>query len=427
MPIQGLRDTTNFVTNERPENWRQGILLLYPNSARAAKAPLTALTSLMKEKSTDDPRFHWWEKELDDRRLEIDNDVALVAAAAGTIETITLRANSNAITFVKGDLLYAEHTGEIMRVHADPTSNTSITVVRAVAGSTSAALDADGANVNPNLLCIGSAFEEGSLPPTGVSYDPTEFFNYTQIFRKTFEITGTAAQTRLRTVDAVTEAKRECLEYIGIDMERAFLLGRRFEGVLNGRPWRTTAGVINQIDANNIFAFGTEAGGTAGVVTMAVLEERMMELFRFGSYEKMALCGNRALLAIQQMIRRNTTSNWTASEPVKEFGMEVVKLTTPFGVLTLKGHPLMTQTAGGINDEGTGTRFFAMDSWLLALDMDDVEYRYMDERDLDYESDLQANGLDGMQSGYIGECGIMLAHGKNHALWTQMFEGQIDA
>lgn len=425
MPIQGLRDTTNFVANERPENWRQGIMLLYPNSARAAKAPLTALTSLMKEKSTDDPRFHWWEKELDDRRLEIDNDVVLAAPAAGTIETIPLRANSNAITFVKGDLLYSEQTTEIMRVHSDPTSNTSITVVRGVAGSATAALDANGAGINPNLLCIGSAFEEGSLPPTGISYDPTEFFNYTQIFRKTFEITGTAAQTRLRTVDAITEAKRECLEYIGVDMERAFLLGRRFEGVLNGRPWRTTAGVINQIDANNIYAFDGD-GTDPGVVRMVELEERMLELFRFGSYEKLALCGNRALLAIQQVVRRNTTSNWTASEPVKEFGMEVVKLTTPFGVLTLKGHPLMTQTMGGINNEGAGTQFFAMDSWLLALDMDDVEYRYMEERDLDYESDLQANGLDGMQSGYMGECGIMLAHGKNHALWTQMFRGEID-
>lgn len=426
MAIQGLRDTTNFVTNERPENWRQGIMLLYPNSARAAKAPLTALTSLMKEKSTDDPTFHWWEKELNDRRLEIDNDVALTAAAAGTIETITLRANSDAITFVKNDLLLVEQTSEILRVYSDPTSNTAITVVRGAAGSTPAALDADGANINPNILCIGSAFEESSLPPTGVSYDPTEFFNYTQIFRKTFEISRTAASTRLRTVDAVTEAKRECLEYISIDMERAFLLGRRFQGVLNGRPWRTTAGVINQIDANNIFAFGDEVGGTAGEVTMAQLEEQMFQLFKFGSYEKMALAGNRALLAIQQVVRKNTTSNWNASEPVKEFGMEVVKLTTPFGVLTMKGHPLMTQTAGGTNDEGAGTRYFAMDSWMLTLDMDDIEYRYLEDGDLDYESDLQANGLDGMQSGYIGECGIMLAHGKNHALWTQMHTGVID-
>ena len=45
-----------------------------------------------------------------------------------------------------------------------------------------------GAGVNPNLLCIGSAFEEGSLAPTGVNYDPTERYNYTQIFRRTLEI-----------------------------------------------------------------------------------------------------------------------------------------------------------------------------------------------------------------------------------------------
>src|SRR5690554_2956834 len=71
MAINGLRDTSNFVANQRPENWRQTLLLLYPNSAEAGKAPLTALTSLMKEESTDDPVFHWWEKALDDRRLQL--------------------------------------------------------------------------------------------------------------------------------------------------------------------------------------------------------------------------------------------------------------------------------------------------------------------------------------------------------------------
>lgn len=428
MGIQGIRDTTGFVTNERPENWRQGIFFLMPNSARAAKAPLTALTSLMKERSTDDARFHWWEEELDDRRFELDNiNGNLPAGSAGDSFTLILETtntgNGAAITLVKNDLLYVEHTGEIMRVAVDPANGLEIPVIRGVAGSPVTALDPDGSGVNPNVLVIGNAHEEFSAAPTGVGWDPTEFFNFTQIFRKTFEISGTAAQTRLRTVEAVTKAKRQCLEYQSIDMERAFLLGRRFEGSLNGQPWRTTAGVINQLDAANNIAFAS--GGTAGNVEMEDLEEQMFRVFKFGSYEKLALCGNRALLAINQVVRRNTTSNWNASEPVKEYGMEVIKLTTPFGVLTLKGHPLLTQTAGGTNQ--LPSAYFAMDSWALILDMDDIEYVYMRERDLEYEADLQANGMDGMQSGYIGECGIQLVHGKNHALWRQVSKGVVDA
>ena len=51
MAIQGLIGTGDFVTDERPKNWLQGVLMRYPNG----HAPLTALTSAMKKKVTDDP------------------------------------------------------------------------------------------------------------------------------------------------------------------------------------------------------------------------------------------------------------------------------------------------------------------------------------------------------------------------------------
>lgn len=422
--MQGLRDTSGFVANEAPENWRQGLLLLYPNSAKAAKAPLTALTSLLKERSVDDPRFHWWEKELDDRRFSLHATAAyaggdIAASAAGSVEIWNLAAGNNAKTLVQNDLLRVEHTGEIVRVYSDPTSDTQITVVRGDCGSTPAAVDPNGANVNPNLIVIGTAFEEGSLPPTGVNYDPTEYYNYTQIFRRTFEITRTASKTKLRTVEAVTEAKRECLEYISIDMERALLLGKRSTGTQNGRPRRTTAGVINQIDSSNIYSF------TSGSVQMSVLEEQMYTLFKYGSSEKMGLCGNRALLAIGQCVRKNSAAQWMIKEGVKEFGMSVTKLTCPFGEMTFKSHPLMTQAAGGTN--AGASAYYGMDSWSFNLDMDDITYTYLTDSDLDYEADLQANGMDGMQSGYLAECGLELHFGKAHSLWKQMQTGAADS
>ena len=33
MTIQGLRTSENFATNERPENWRKGLLMLDPNGS----------------------------------------------------------------------------------------------------------------------------------------------------------------------------------------------------------------------------------------------------------------------------------------------------------------------------------------------------------------------------------------------------------
>lgn len=420
MAIQGLRDTSNFVANQAPENWRQGLMLLYPNSAEAAKAPLTAMTSMMKEESTDDPRFHWWEQALDDRRFELHATSGdLASASAGDINTITLAAGTNAKTLVQNDLLRVEQTGEILRVYADPTSDTSIQVVRGAAGSTPATVDANGSAVNPNLLCIGSAFEENSLAPTGVNYDPTEVYNYTQIFRRTYEISGTAAETRLRTGDAVKEAKRQCLEYIGVDMERGFLLGKRSSSTLNGRPYRTTNGIINQIDSNNIYSF------TSGNVTMATLEEQMFNIFKYGSTEKVMLGGNRALLAINQCVRKNGAAQWQIREGVKEYGLEVTRLTCAFGTLVFKAHPLLTQAAGGTN--GGATAYYGMDSWAFILDMSDIKYRYLTNRDLDYQPNLQTPGMDGMQAGYLVECGIEVHHAAKHGLWKQMSSGAADS
>ncbi len=44
--ILGLRDVGNFTSDERPKNWREMILYLYPRSEQ--KAPLNALIAGMK-------------------------------------------------------------------------------------------------------------------------------------------------------------------------------------------------------------------------------------------------------------------------------------------------------------------------------------------------------------------------------------------
>ena len=236
-------------------------------------------------------------------------------------------------------VVYVEQTGELMLVQADPTDPTKLQVLRAFGGTTGVAVTPTTAGVNPYILIIGWAFEEGSMAPTGVNFDPKEVYNYTQIFRRTLETTRTASKTRLGTGDAVKEARRECLEYTSVDMERAFFLGTRSFQTYNGKPQRTTGGIIWQIQQaapENIFTFP----GTG--MTMDTLEIQLERLFRWGSFEKMAFCGNGGLLAIQQAVRKNT--NYQVFEGEKEYGMRVTRLVTPFGELIFKAHPLFTQT-----------------------------------------------------------------------------------
>lgn len=407
MPIQGLRHSNNFVANERPENWREGLLMLYPNSAEAAKAPLTALTSKMKSRSVNDPIFHWWEKELDDRRLKLSIDLT----TSNTDLTVDSSFKS-ALTLKEGDVLMAEQTGEVMWVTQNPTASDAIKVARGIGNSgTGVVLSYAGAGVNPYLLVIGSAFEEGSMAPTGVNFDPSERSNYTQIFRSTLEMTRTASKVKLRTTDQVKEAKRECLEYVGVDMERGFWFGKKHVTTKNGKPARMTAGVRDQINSlapGNIKTW-------SGAITMDLLEAEFINLFAYGSSEKMMIGGNRALLTIGQIIRKNAT--WNIQNGLKEFGMNVSRITSPFGELVFLAHPLFTQSGGGVT---TAVAFPGMTASAAILDMANVQYVYLEGDDLRYEADLKQNGLDGMKSGYIAECGIELHHAKTHFWWNNV-------
>jgi hypothetical protein len=68
MAIQGLRSTADFlVDGQRPKNWREGIMKLYPNGG----ATLTALTAMMKERKVDDAEYNWYERELTNRRFAL--------------------------------------------------------------------------------------------------------------------------------------------------------------------------------------------------------------------------------------------------------------------------------------------------------------------------------------------------------------------
>ncbi len=409
MAIQGLRDTGNFVTDQRPKNWREGIMLLYPNGT----FPLFALTSLMKSRTVDDPEFSWWEKSLSARRLQL--TTALTVSA-----TTALFSGGGALGFKEGDLFYVANSGEIVAVTADPTSDNALNIQRGYSGTTAAAVTITNDSVNPYLIHIGSAFEEGSLAPTGVSYDPTKKYNYTQIFRDTLEATRTAIKTRLRTGDAIKEAKRECLEYHSMGIERAFWFGTRNETTKNGKPLRTTGGVLSQIPAGNVLTPAAPATG----FTMAEVETMMEQIFREGSSEKMVFSGNLFMLGIQQAIRKNTAYQFMSGQ--KEYGMNVSRLVSPFGELILKTHPQFNQMPGGTSGSTPGA-FYGVNSWGFVLDMSNIRYVTFSGDDTRYEADLQVNGMDGMKSGYLTECGLQLEHASTHFVIKNVVKGAADA
>lgn len=418
MSIQGVRLTDNFVTDARPKNWREGIMLLFPNGS----APLFALTAGMKKRVTDDPEFNWWDKSMSSQRVALGADLDDGTGGGGD-QDITVGATggvNNALIqgFKAGTVLRVEETGELMLVDTDPASGgTVVGVLRGWAGTTPTAVTYDGAGVNPFLQSVGSVHEENSDAPTGVSFDPNKRTNFTQIFRDTLEMSRTAQKTRLRTGNQVKESKRETLEVHSANIERAMWFGAPYEAqTINGRIARNTGGVFNYIDPGNIVT------ATSAEADMDDLEGWLEQAFRFGSSEKMGFCGNQALLAINQIARKNSSMEMLYGQ--KEFGMNVSRLVCPFGTVVLKTHPLWNQIRGGSTG---GSPFYGVNSWLAILDMANFTYRPLVDGDTKYQPVLQGNGIDGMKSGYLTEAGLEVAHPTTHFLIKNLNAGKADS
>lgn len=389
MPVLGLRGTGSFtVSGQRPENYREKILELYPNG----KAPLTALLSMLKSEKTDDPIFHWFEKKLPGQRLRINNGGGYNdAAVAATVDTTSL---ANGITGAygvrKGMLLLVESTGEILYVSADPSSDTAIAFTRAF-GTTAAASIADDAW----LLIIGSVHEEGGALPSAVGFDPTEFSNYTQIFRSPLYMTRTAMRTRLRTGDQVKQARREALELLTVQKERMFIFGElKASTGTKGQPMRATRGLVSHITVNasaNIIDAG-------GALSESEWDGYMEQLFRYGSTEKLGLCGSTALMVLASMAKRGGIQLQAMAKD-DAYGMDLTKYITPFGTLYLKSHPLFNEHP--VHRQN-----------ILCVDPANLVERYID--DITYLKNRQTAGDDAMADEYLNEAGLETHHADTH-------------
>ena len=399
--LNGMRDTDDFVTTNnvrytwRPENWREAILRLYPNGM----APLTAIMSMVGSKPTDDPIFHWFDKDLPTLRAAItgqwDNAAMTTTysddvAAAGTV--YIQMSLLDAQQFKVGHLVELRDATELYALKKMVCLVTAVTLAAASSYLTLKALEADPATssgVFDVAYIIGTAYEEGSDTPAAVSYNPNQYYNYTQIFRTSLQATRTAKKTRLRTGDYMAEAKREALELHSIELERALLFGVRYAttGTL-GYPLRTTMGIMRFISTNS-FNFAVETSKTSWATSgEAWLDEKLEQTFRYGSNQKLALCGSGALLGINKLVKAKGTFQFT--EKTMGYGIQVVQWTTPFGVINIKTHPLFNQEATLANT-------------MLVLEPKNIIPRII--TDTNYLPNRQGNGLDSELSEFLTEIG----------------------
>lgn len=423
MAIPGLRNSDqagNPNGTNRPENWRNTLLRLYPYGSQMA--PLAALTAAMSSEATDDPKYHWFRKVTNTHRFKLGQNLT-GGDASGTQQNITIDTTDGNIYGVKmGDILMVEHTGERLYVSQTPTTETVVTVLRGFENAASQAVTYQGAGVNPWIMKIGSAFEEGSAAPDPIGWDPTEYNNQTQIFRETYGMTGTGMATRTRTGELIRENKTDCFEAFNQGLERSFIFGIKRTTSKNNQPLRLTDGILNMLPSDRKLSVSTYNAN--GLVDLDYWESLTATMFRYGSNEKMMWLGVTAALAITQMVRKNAQLQWELGPTETEYGIKIRRLITPMGTLVMKIHPMFGQMTGGTN---SGTFYPGLDNACLILDMKNLKYRYLTGRDVTYQTNLQLPGVDGLLAGWLAECGLELHHPETHLFITGIRGGKKDA
>jgi hypothetical protein len=388
----GLQDTTSFDAN-RFTNWRRTILYLFPNGS----APLTALLSLTKGEETNDPKFNWNEEVLATQRTTL--------SAAYLVGATTINID-DAFTFRPGHLILNELTDEIMKVMAVDATGLIIDVQRSTVGTWGAAAASSGAN--DALIIIGNANPEGASPPPSLFIAPEDVFNYTQIFRTPWDMTGTAAKTSLiysRTGPYV-EKMRQSLSHHSIEMEKGFIRSRRaqYTNATTGKVERTTGGLLewipaaNEIDLTAGNTFGL--GNAASTLTIKVMDAIMELAFRFSLSkvnQKFALCGSGFLASLNTAMQGTGRIDLVPAEDT--FGIDVTRYVSPHGTLFLNSHPLFTQHPIW--------RYQA-----LILDIGGLHYRYLTGRDTAKLTNRQAPGDDLRRDEWLTECGLEVHHGE---------------
>lgn len=321
--IQGIFASNQGIVGDRVGDFASAILQINPTGTSL----MLALSSGMGKSGAGDTIFHWFEDSHQAGRT--------TTVSGGTTTTVVVGDGS---MYVPNQVLLVEETGEIIMV--TQIADNSLTVIRGLGGTTVTSI-----NSSMHVQSIGNAHEEASAMPTAITQQGSPRMNYTQIFRNSWAISGTAKAVQVRTGNRLTHNKRMCALYHAEDMERAMIWGRKDVRTINGKPFRLTDGIQSQIEQYSGLVEDVTDGTTAGNYSALLFEDYIRRVFaknvKGQPNERIAIGGDLWLAGLNQMAKLDGTYNISQGET--KLGIMVTTIVTPFGQLKLMTHPLMNE------------------------------------------------------------------------------------
>jgi hypothetical protein len=386
--ITGGTVSQYILANLRVVDFADKIYLLQPEAA-----PLYVLVSRLNKRPAINTTIQWPENDLNPTWSSL-------SASATSAATALAVATGEGVYFNKYDIVKVPSTGEVILVTL--TAANGITGIRGY-GSTTAASAANAAT----MVILGSAFEEGSASTAlyTKSRQASLQWNCLQIMRKSVEVTNTMLNSDLYGGDIRSyERKVKGIELMR-DMEHVFLFGERLEDTSAGKDAslthaRRTSGGLNYYITTNATAVG-------GILAETDFEAFIRTVTRFGE-------GDIYLFAAPLII--STISQWAQGKlnmypKDKTYGISIAQYLSPHGTINLV-KDYMLENAGSVSN----TAYYG--GYAFAVKLDDVVYRYLQNRDVTMEADIQHPGDDFVKDQYICEVGMEFHNQEKHGLLT---------
>ena len=351
----------------------EDIALLVPSAA-----PFTAITKRIKSGTANSYKVEWLERETE-ARADLVNGAKL---ATDTVITV-----DNGAYFRPGFLVKIPRTGEVMLVSS--VSNNDITVKRAFGTTAAAAIDDNDA-----IIILANASAEGSGAPLDGGSAITQQYNLTQIVKTPFSCTNTANAVKIYGSNKlITQEQKDAGVSHRLDLERSFLFGERKEDLTGTNPLRTAGGVLSFLKDN---IYNVADGSLSEIEFNNWLEG----VFVYGSQKKTLFASPRLVSVISSWAgaKLQTVSNASA-----KYGINVVEYISPHGTLNIVKHPLLVGNYSGMG---------------ICLDMADVEYKSLEGRDTNLQTNIQSNDSDIRRDMYLTEATIVVKMSKHHGVIT---------
>jgi hypothetical protein len=319
----GIVTSANFTKDQAAKSFSGMVARFMP----MGDAPLFGLTSMLKTETALQFQHGYFSKTM----IFPSVTLSAQAAAADVVLNVTSTAN-----IVPGMLLRPDGAAtEVMLVEG--VIGTSQVVVRRGVGNVAPAVINNGTLV----IQVGNAAEEASNRPLAVSIQTVLNTNFTQIFRNTWAVSGTAAETKMIAGDGnVSESKMDCAALHSADIEKAIIWGQKYLGMKNNQLFHTMDGILSLVATHAPANITTLAATT----NFTQLETALDPVFNVRTDQ---MIGNERIMFVGGVSKRilnnigRLNGTYQLVEGATEFGLQFTTLRMTRGVFRIIEHPLL--------------------------------------------------------------------------------------